>query len=87
MIEMDIPKRKVTFSTPRSSCKKNVVNALKHVLIPCVIEECQIMAIRCIFNDSSYDEAKRQLAARRRQMETCVLEFSEVSITFLVVFN
>ena len=45
------------------------------------------MAIRCIFNDSSYDEAKRQLAARRRQMETCVLEFSEVSITFLVVFN
>ena len=84
---MEIPKKKVKYSTPRSTCAKNVVNAIRHVFVPVVIEECQILAIRCIFNDPTYEQAKKQLAARRRQMETCVLEYDEVSITFLVIAN
>ena len=74
-----IPVRSVSYGPPRSSLgSKSIIQGLKANLIPVVTRSCQVVAVRCIFDVSDEAEAKKQIAARRRQLEMKALNHPEV---------
>ena len=54
------------------------IHSFRVIFVPVVVEECHVVAIRCVFNATEEAEVKKQLAARRRQMENLIMESSEV---------
>ena len=75
------PVRSVNYGPPRPALRnKGTVNSLKANLVPVVTQVCQVVALRCMFDAKNEEEAKRQIAARRRQLEKKALEHPEVRI-------
>ena len=70
----------VSYGPPRGSLtNKGIRRSLQANLVPAVITHCQVIAVRCVFELATPDEAKKQLAARRRQLEKKAMEQSDVS--------
>ena len=75
------PVRSVNYGPPRPSLRnKGTVTSLKANLVPVVTKVCQVVALRCMFDATNEAEGKRQIAARRRQLEKKALEHPEVRI-------
>ena len=82
-----VPVRAIKYQAPRGATTgSNVPVALKANLIPVLSENCQMVAIRCAFDMTSEGEARKQVAARRRQLEKKALEHSEVRCYFSIIF-
>lgn len=76
-----LPVKSVLYNRPRSQLNnRNLKNALTAHLIPIVVDNVHVIGIRCVFDFTSTAEAVKQLAARRRLLETRLREFEEVSI-------
>ena len=79
------PVASVKYGPPRGSLtNQSIVKALQSNIVPAVIADCQVVSLRCVFEFTSFDEARKQLAARRRQLEMKVKENSEVSLYSLI---
>ena len=80
----DLPVSGVSYGRPRSQLNnRNLMNALKAHLIPAVVNDLHIVAVRCVFDFVDYAEAVKQLAGRRRLLEKKLLESEEVSLFYL----
>ena len=78
----------VSYSRPRSSIQsKGLMNSLRTRLVPAVLQECQVVSVRCVWDFVSRDRAVEQLAARRRQLEMKLLELDEVRSHFFIYYS
>ena len=74
-----VPVRNVSYGPPRNSLSsKSIMQGLRANLVPAITRTCQAVAIRCVFDANDEREAKKQLAARRRQLELKALSHPEV---------
>ena len=73
------PLRKHVVSKPRHGLNSSVIlRVLGTHIIPPIVETCQVVGIRAIFEYESYQETVHQIAARRRQIELALLAEEEV---------
>ena len=78
----------VILGRPRSQCSsRNIQNALRASLVPIVVEECEVVAVRCVFDFMDKSEAVKQLAARRKQLEDKLRELPEVIFSFKCILS
>jgi len=72
----------VNQTCPQRQLTSNVLRqALESFIVPPVIEECQVVALRCIFNvkPGNWRSQSEQISARRRQLEMALFNRTEVS--------
>ena len=78
-----IPVRRVRYGPPKTSLKNaNIESALRNSIVPAIVQDCTTMAVRSIFDFSSYEDAVKQLAARRKKMEDVLKEMDCVSLFY-----
>ena len=83
-----VPVRNISYGPPRRSLtSKSIIQGLRANLVPVVTRTCQAVAIRCVFDATDEREARKQLAARRRQLEMKALSHSEVLIFYSFLFR
>ena len=80
-----LPVSTVSYGRPTNHRLSNMSlkNGLEGNLIPAIVNDLQIVAVRCIFNFLDYGEAVKQIAARRRLLEKKLLECEEVIVSHL----
>ena len=82
-----VPLRRVRFGPPKSSLKNaNVESAVRNTIVPIVLESCNVVAVRSIFDFATYAQAVEQLAARRKKIEDAILKLDAVSV-HCIFFN
>lgn len=80
MEDDNAPLNNVRYGPPKPALRNsNIESALRHTLVPCVMEYCSVVAVRAIFEFSTHPEAVKQLAARRKQIEDEFLKAESVS--------
>ena len=83
-----IPVRRVRYGPPKTSLKNaNIESALINSIVPAIVQDCTTMAVRSIFDFSSYEDAVKQLAARRKKMEDVLKEMDCVSLFFVNIIS
>ena len=76
-----LPVSAVSYGRPRNMLNnRNLTNAFKANLIPAVVKDVHIVAVRCVFDFLSYGETVKEIAGRRRQLEKKLLECEEVIV-------
>ena len=75
-----LPVRNIRYGPPKASLKNaNIESGLRNTLVPAILQCCTVVAVRSIFDFSTYPEAVKQLAARRKQIEDQLLKMDAVS--------
>lgn len=73
------PIKKHVVPKPRHGLKSAAIaRALGTHVVPPVVELCQVVGIRAIFELETREETVQQIAARRRQIEVALLAEEEV---------
>lgn len=79
-----LPVSAVSYGRPRNQLNnRNLTNALKANLIPAMVTDVHIVAVRCVFDFLTYGETVKQIAGRRRLLEKKLLECEEVIVCFM----